>query len=69
MREIILTVDKDANQTVKDLMGFYNMQSEAEVFGLGIKLAAIAATIENSNGEWELIARNSSGKEKKISMS
>lgn len=57
MREIILTVDREANTTVQELMNYYKMKSEEEIFGLGIKLAAIAATIDNSD-EWELLARN-----------
>ena len=65
MREITLTVDKDANQTVKELMSYYNMKSEEEIFGLGLKLVAIAATIDNSD-DWELLARNKKNKREKL---
>lgn len=60
MPEITLNIDSEANRTVQDIMGYYNLKSEAEVFGLGLKLIGIAASIDDSDGEWELIARNGS---------
>jgi len=57
MPEITLNIDNEANKTVQDLMNYYNLKSEADIFGLGLKLIGIAASIDSSNGEWELIAR------------
>jgi hypothetical protein len=68
MNQITLNLDSEATRAVKDLMNFYNLKSEEEIIGWGLKLALLSASIDSSNGEWELIARK--GKtEKKVSLS
>jgi len=64
MTELILELDKKANQSLKDLMKHYGVSTKAEVIKKGINLLKIAAYVDNTQGE--LFVRNGTHESKII---
>lgn len=63
MTEITLELDKKANQSIKDLMIHYRVNSKAELISKAIAMLKVAAYIDQTEGE--LIARKGT-QERKI---
>jgi hypothetical protein len=55
MFELVLGLDKTANDTICGLMEHYGLNSKAELVSKALSILKVAAYIESTNGE--LIAR------------
>lgn len=63
MNEITLEFDKQANESIIDLMRYYRVNTKAELISKAIAILKIAAHVDKTHGE--LLARKE-GKETRI---
>lgn len=55
MTEIALSLDRKAQESIRDLMDHYHVKTKAEIISKAIAILTIAAHIERTQGE--LVAR------------